>query len=181
MINRLIDEPITKESLEKAAVEQAGLLGKHTKEEYNRLMKYQSCTWSFKYSPLKTEEGVGLVKMIPRSKRSLSLLDKGRAKVLCKRHKWLSEPKAIGFIKICKRHSRGMHPRVQDFLIAHWSCDELIALIKEHKSFIQKVKDLSSVDFNDGQLDAIYKLIIDVRKAMIKAKSKKLNYEESGS
>jgi hypothetical protein len=156
---RLTAESLTKDTLEQAAVTQGGLLGTYTNMEFKALEAIKLEAWSFEWTPFSMDPKVGRIKMRPLCQKSVKLLDKGRALHLIQRHPWLKLHRAIGFIKVIKKHQSGMNKKVQDFLLKYWKEESLRKLSTNKKGFIGWVKTNSSSNLNSKEIDAVLKLI----------------------
>lgn len=121
MTVRLTAENLTPENITAAAVDQAGLLGIYQRHEYDALMNAGLEDWSFDWLPSSMDPNAGRVKMKPMTQDAVKLLDRGRAFRIVERHEGMILPRAIGFIKVVKRHRLGMNTVVQDALLACWN------------------------------------------------------------
>lgn len=139
-MDRLTAENITTGKINDWAVNHANDMGLYTREEFESLKKADVLGWEFDFIPSQASDNFGKVRLMPKSRRSVTLLDKGRSYILRSRHpnKDISVSVGMAFISEIKRNHVLNKPHYQDFFINYHnelksvdSVDDLIPLFKD--------------------------------------------------
>ncbi len=116
-MEKLTPEDITVDVLNKVAVDNAGLLGRYTTDEFKLLEVLDITGWKFAYTPKTTYSG--FVRLRPTSGVSSALLDEGRAKRIMTDNPDIDiDPKHIQeFVKHAKRIRELFRPVVVNVIV----------------------------------------------------------------
>jgi hypothetical protein len=168
MTVRLTAETLTPENLTHAAVHQTGLLGLYQRHEYDALMASGLVDWGFGWLPSTLDPNTGRVKMLPLTQDAVKLLDRGRALRIQDRAKDMSLPRAIGFIKVVKRHRLGMLGDVQDALLKCWNKPGYDDAMIDLPSFGRWLKEHHGNGLRPEQRRAAFELMPKIQRVMSK-------------
>lgn len=154
-MERLTADNITTGKINDWAVNHANDLGLYTREEFDALKNTDILGWDFDFIPSQASDNFGKVRLLPKSRRSVTLLDKGRSYILRSRHpdKDISVSMGMAFISEIKRNHVLNKPHYQDFFINY---HEELKSVKDSDDLVPLFKD-AGIRVRENELFTVLK------------------------